>query len=168
MRRFHPVPARFPRRSSCTDDVAAAIRFVKAHAAEYRMDPDRIALIGESAGGHLGALVSLAKNSGMMPQWIRQSIEGSPWEAMILTRLKQLSPIEQVQAGMPPFLLIYGTRDQLVPFEESRAMCDRIKSVGGVCELYPVRGAGHGIRWWDAAASASYQREMLRWLSLQL
>jgi acetyl esterase len=173
------------------EDVEAAIRFVKSHAAEYRVDPNRIALIGESAGGHLAALaalasapdlrvrtvvafysptdlVGLAKNSALVPQWVRQNLEGSPWESMILSRLKQLSPIDRVHAGMPPFLLIHGTDDRLVPFQESRAMCDRIKSVGGKCELYPVRGAGHGFRWWSASATAAYQREMLRWLSLEL
>src|ERR1041384_7944776 len=41
------------------EDVEAAVRFVKTHAAEYRIEPDRIALVGESAGGQLAAMAAL-------------------------------------------------------------------------------------------------------------
>jgi acetyl esterase/lipase len=48
----HPYPA-------CLDDVLTAIRWVKSHAAAYRIDPARLALAGESAGGHLVALAAV-------------------------------------------------------------------------------------------------------------
>ena len=44
------------------EDVEAAIRFVKEHAAEYRIDPNRIALVGESAGGQLAAMAALSED----------------------------------------------------------------------------------------------------------
>jgi alpha-L-fucosidase 2 len=174
------------------DDVAAAIRWVKAHAAEYHVDPERIALIGESAGGQLAAMAmlrddpalkvqafvalyaptdleALAEKSPMVPQWIRENVKGTPWESMILASLKTLSPIEHVRKGMPPMLLIHGTADTLVPFEQSRAMCERVKAVGGSCELYAVDGAGHGIRWWESTPhEKGYKREMVRWLRERL
>jgi acetyl esterase len=176
---------------AAVDDVEAAIRFVKSHGAEYRVDPNRIALVGESAGGQLAAmaalsdapelrvrgvvalytptdLVSLAKNSAMVPQWIRENIQGTPWEPLLVARLKQLSPIEHVRRGMPPFLLIHGTADPLVPFDQSRAMCERMKTAGASCELFPVEGAGHGVRWWSASISEPYRREMVRWLKERL
>jgi len=43
---------------ACADDVKAGIKWVKAHAAEYKIDPNRIALIGESAGAQLAAFVA--------------------------------------------------------------------------------------------------------------
>ncbi len=46
------------------DNVQSAIRFVKAHAAEYNVDPDKIALIGESAGGQLAAMTALRGGDG--------------------------------------------------------------------------------------------------------
>lgn len=95
-------------------DVKTAIRFIKAHAADYRIDPERIALIGESAGGQLAAmaaldpepetrvkavvalyaptdLVDLAKNSTFVPKQIRDLIHGTPFENVILGRLGTLS-----------------------------------------------------------------------------
>jgi dipeptidyl aminopeptidase/acylaminoacyl peptidase len=71
---------------------------------------------------------------------------------------------------MPPFLLIHGTADAIVPFEQSRAMCARMLSVGADCEVFPVPGAGHGIRRWEASPSmeAPYKREMIRWLREEL
>lgn len=175
-------------------DVQSAIRFVKTHAADYGIDPERIALIGESAGGQLAAmaaldpapgtrvkavvalyaptdLVDLAKNSTMIPKQVRDMISGTPFENIILARLGQLSPVENIKPDPPPFLLIHGTADHLVPFLQSRVMCDRLIAAGGTCELYPVQGGGHGIRWWETShpdEARAYKRKMARWLKEQL
>jgi acetyl esterase len=174
-------------------DVEAAIRFVKENAGEYRIDPDRLALIGESAGGQLAGmaaldgapgtsvkavvamyaptdLVALLKDSELIPSSIRDSVKGTPFEGLLLARLAQLSPIERVRAGMPPFLLIHGTADPLVPFAQSRAMCSKMQSVGASCDLFKVPGGGHGMRRWESnpEISAPYKREMIHWLLEQL
>jgi alpha-L-fucosidase 2 len=175
------------------NDVEAAIRFVKDNAREYRIDPDRIALIGESAGGQLAGmaalnnapgtsvkavvalyaptdLVSLVKTSELIPSSIRETLQGTPFEGLLLARLAQLSPISKIRPDMPPFLLIHGTADVLVPFEQSRAMCSKMESAGAACELFPVPGAGHGMRRWEGYPEMSepYKREMVRWLLEQL
>lgn len=176
------------------DDVKNAIRFVKAHAAEYRIDPARLALVGESAGGQLAAmaaldpspdlrvkavvglyapmdLVSLAKNSQLVPAQLRTALIGTPFESLILARLGQLSPLTNVRPGAPAFLLIHGTADSLVPYSQSVQMCDRLHRAGASCELYPVQGGGHGIRWWESAhpaEAAAYKRKMVHWLTAEL
>jgi acetyl esterase/lipase len=157
------------------------------------VDSEKIALVGESAGGQLAAmaalrarpdasvravvalytptdLVTLVKNSEYIPPRIRNSVQGTPWEGLIMAGLAQLSPIDNVRRDMPPFLFIHGTDDQLVPISQSREMCSRMRQVGASCELFPVEGVGHGIRWWDSypKLSAAYKRKMVQWLREQL
>ena len=186
--RLQADPMRF---GVAVNDVEAAVRFVKEHAQEYRVDPERIALIGESAGGHLAAmaalngrvtvkavvamyaptdLVALLKNSDLIPDQIRDQVRGTALEGLLMVRMSQLSPIEKVHAGMPPFLLIHGTSDAIVPFDQSRAMCEKMASVKADCQLFAVPRAGHGMRRWEGTPSMAgpYKREMVRWLREQL
>jgi alpha-L-fucosidase 2 len=176
------------------EDVGNAVLYVKQNAARFRVDPDRIALIGESAGGQLAAmaalnpkpgasvravvamyaptdLVDLAKNSSLVPEQLRDSLHGTPFENLLLAGLRLLSPLSAVSPGAPPFLLIHGTSDALVPFAQSEAMCARLKSVGSSCELFPVEGGGHGMRWWESAnpgEARKYKAVMIRWLQQEL
>ncbi|MFL6353017.1 MAG: alpha/beta hydrolase fold domain-containing protein [Bryobacteraceae bacterium] len=178
---------------AAVSDVREAIRFVKSHAAEYHIDPDEMALIGESAGGQLAAmavlrggpdtsvkavvalytpsdLVSLAKDSTYIPASVRNSVRGTPFEALVLAGLAQLSPINNVGPGMPPFLFIHGTADSMVPFTQSQEMCNRMQQAGASCELYPVVGGGHGMRWWESSPrlATGYKRKIIDWLRQEL
>jgi acetyl esterase len=171
-------------------DVEQAIRYVRAHASEYNVDPARIALVGESAGAQLASmaalgregrnikavvslygpsdLVTLARTSKQIPESLRRSVQGTPFENLLLGGLAQLSPINHVSAEMPPFLLIHGTSDSLVPFAQSINFCDKARQAGGACEIYPVNGGGHGIRWWESEHLTGYKQHMVEWLERQL
>ncbi len=172
---------------TAVDDVRQAVQYVKAHALEFRVDPDRIALIGESAGAQLAAmaalkpgpngdvralvafycpsdLVSLAKTLKQIPDSVRQSIKGTLWETMLNGALRQVSPMTWVSKDAPPVLLIHGTADTVVPFEQSTAFCAAINAAGGSCTLYPVPGGGHGMRSWDTKSTTGYRPAMIDWL----
>ena len=98
------------------DDVEQAVRYVRTHASEFNVDPNRIALIGESAGGQLAAmaalragpeasvravvalysptdLVSLLRDSTYVPARFRDAVKGTPWKAFVFAGLAQLSPL---------------------------------------------------------------------------
>lgn len=178
---------------TAVSDVEAAIQYIHSHAAKYNIDPDRIALIGESAGGQLASMaalgasvgsrvkavvaiytptdmVALARNSDLIPAEIRNQLNGTPWERLILSRLAQLSPQSAIRKGMPPFLLIHGDKDKVVPIEQSRLMCKSMLAIGAGCKLVTVPGGGHGIRGWEPFPERSepYKRELVQWLKLQL
>jgi len=116
-------------------------------------------------------LVDLATGSTLIPQQYRDLLHGTPFEQIILARLTRLSPVDNVTPDAPPFLLIHGTADPLVPFAQSRTMCDRMQAAGASCELYAVNGGGHGMRWWESLhpdEARGYKRKMVEWLTDQL
>ena len=172
---------------ACIDDVRAAIRWVKAHAAEYQGDPSRIALIGYSAGGQLvafaavtaddqtrvQAVVGLAAPTDLVADCERRG-QVSPALQNLLDRgpgldddaraiLSELSPINHLHPGLPPFLLIHGTADQSVPYEQSVDFKSRLEALGVPCELETIDGAPHNIRDWPARAP-DYEEQMTQWL----
>ena len=169
------------------DDVRRAVAFVKEHASEYRVNPSKIALIGLSAGGQLASLAalrpaadgavqgvvafysptdlaSLARTSSLIPDNIREAVEGTVFDDILMAGLKEFSPITYVTATSPPFLLIHGSDDNFVPFAQSERFRDKLVAAGVPCELYRVEGGGHGIVNWQSARLNGYQAPMLRWL----
>lgn len=183
---YRLAPAnRFP---AAAEDVDAAIRWVKKHAREYKVDVKRIALMGESAGGHLvsyagargkgdtkvAAVVSFygvhdinarSRTMGAIGKNVEQllAIQAAGPEAEEKMRLA--SPITYVHKGMPPFLMIHGTADKAVPYDQSPLMCAKMKEVGVRCEVFTVDGAPHGIGAWEKnPAFQKYKEKMVEWL----
>ncbi len=178
--------------TSASDDVRNAVEFVRAHARDYNVDPDRIVIIGESAGAHLASmaalrpapgkpvqavvafyspsdLVKLVETSTRIPEFLRRAVKGSPFEAVLMSGLKQLSPQTWVTKEAPPFLMIHGTADQLVPFGQSQAMCGALEASGATCELVSVPGAGHGMNFWEGQPPmVAYKSAMMDWVKEHL
>jgi acetyl esterase len=173
------------------DDVRQAVEYVKSHATEYSVDARRVALIGESAGAQLAAMAALRPNPGgavravvalygpndlvklvqsspWIPEPIRQSLEGTMFANLLLSGLRDISPAYWVSKDAPPFLLIHGTADSLVPFEQSEEMYQRLRTEGVRCELYSVPGGHHGLRWWEAEGRTAYKEHMVGWLRHEL
>jgi len=91
---------------ACWEDVQAAIRWVKAHAAEYKGDPQRIAIFGHSAGGNLAFLAAVLGKQDTRVQAVVGYAPSPTFEQELPTRggvslaLRNLHGLsEQVHAG---------------------------------------------------------------------
>ncbi|MCF7789060.1 MAG: alpha/beta hydrolase [Prosthecobacter sp.] len=170
---------------ACADDVASAIKWVKAHAAEYKVDVNRIALIGESAGGHLvswagvmgegetrvAAVVPFYPPQDLVVQVERRRALGGlggligteELNEAALKKLAEISPINHVRSGLPPFLQIHGDKDETVPISQSVNFEAKTKAAGNRCETITVPGGIHGMGGWEKLGS-DYQAQMIAWL----
>jgi acetyl esterase/lipase len=177
---------------AAVEDVESAIRFVKSHASDYNVDPNRIALVGESAGGHLVSMVGARNKPDASINAVvsfygphdlerraveRKQISATERDFLGVTELnpksiailREASPVTHVQPGMPPYLLIHGTKDEKVPYSQSPEMCEKMKAAGDSCEVFTVDGAGHGIGGWEkVSAHQTYKAKMIDWLKDQL
>jgi alpha-L-fucosidase 2 len=81
--------------------------------------------------------------------------------------LKKLSAINFIKSGLPPFLLIHGTEDKSVPYDQSIKFQAKLKENDVVCDLVTVKGAGHRISDWPKFEPA-YKEEMVNWLARTL
>ncbi len=171
---------------ACAEDVATAIRWVKTHAKAYQVDTKRIALIGESAGGHLVSWAGVhgrgdTSVAAVVPFYAPHDLElqvrhrqqlGESMTALLGLKelndearqvLRAASPITHVHSGLPPFLLIHGDADPTVPFEQSPLFQARMQAAGNVCDLIKVTGGVHGMTPW-AKLGSDYQQQMIAWL----
>ena len=172
-------------------DVRRAVGFVKEHAAEYHVNPSRIVLMGESAGGQLASMAALrrdskeavqgvvafytpsdlallAQTSQMIPDSLRDAVKGTLFDNLVMAGLKEFSPVNYVSKSAPPFLLIHGTDDDVVPITQSEKFCDKLRALNVGCELSPVIGGAHGIRSWESLRLTTYKTTMIRWLTENL
>lgn len=169
-------------------DCQAAIRWLRAHARQYNLDPGRVGVIGGSAGGHLSALVGTSGGKKAFPPVgghenqsdrvqavcdifgpsdfstvVRQAAEdrnvrnifafntsADPYSALIGTRLDDkpkadaASPVHYVSKDTPPFLILHGTHDALVPYAQSVQFEAALKEKDVPVWLQTLPGSGHG------------------------
>ncbi len=173
------------------DDVISAIQWVHDHAQEYKVDPKRVALLGESAGAFLvdyaaivapkdlrvAAVVSfygphdlaLQVQEKGLSKGVKALTGVEELNAEGTKQLRAVSPYYMVRKGLPPFLLLHGTADELVPYIQSPRFCDALKAKRVDCELYTVPGGLHGMGNWEKHADqAEYKSVVIAWLKKKL
>ncbi|HKX27250.1 MAG TPA: pectinesterase family protein, partial [Blastocatellia bacterium] len=178
------------------EDVEAAVRWVKEHAAEYKIDPNRLALVGESAGGHLVAMAAVRAQDqtraanrvaavvpfyapfDMLADMERRGGLSTSMRALfgrdraepddaIRQILREASPINDVRPGLPPFLLVHGTADASVLYLWSTQMQAKLKAAGVSCDLITITDGVHGMARWENT-HPGYKDQVAAWLADKL
>ncbi len=182
---------------ACIEDTEAAVRWVKAHAKEYNIDPAKLVLIGESAGGHIVDTVAVRATKDKPdtrvaavvafyapcdnlsdtkrrngPSVSMQQLLGLPAEKLdaegklseaTTKALYAVSPINFVHKDLPPYLLVHGTADQSVPYEQSERWQAKLKELGVPCDLITIKGGPHVMGRWETI-DPTYKEQTIAWL----
>ncbi|POX36800.1 alpha/beta hydrolase [Streptomyces sp. Ru73] len=157
------------------DDLRTALRWLTLRSAELGVDTARTVVWGESAGGHLAALLALDPGPAAPAPagaviWYGPSDLTAPRgpftpedprtpEALLLgaapadcpERARDASPVARAHGGAPPFLLVHGDADTMVARTHSEALAAALRAAGAQAELRLVPGADHG---WHGAPDA--------------
>ncbi len=167
------------------EDCKCAIRFLRAKAADYGIDPKRIGVWGSSAGGHLVAMLGTAgdqkqfEGKGGWPDqssrvqavcdWFgpadltwaipagpeRRPAPPRPTPSVrllggpapdLMEKARLASPVTYVTPDDPPFLIMHGDQDRLVPLSQSEKLRDALRKAKVEVRLQVVKGQGHGFR----------------------
>ena len=144
-------------------DVKAAIRWARSHAGELGFEPEKLVVLGHSAGGRLALMAAATQNN--------TDFEGSGGSAGISTQigacvafyapagdmaqnpvtgpnpseaqLRSISLMDKITQDVPPTLLLHGTEDRTIPVQDSVALYSALRGVGAPVELHVIEGVTH-------------------------
>lgn len=157
------------------EDCKCAIRFLRAKAKEYNLDPERIGVWGSSAGGHLVALLGTSASvkdlegkggwsdfssrvqavcdfcgPADFPSWTDKTHPAvvGLLGGPVKEKLElaaKASPVTHIGKGLPPFLIVHGDKDNTVPLTQSELLHEALKKAGADVTLHVVKGGAHGF-----------------------
>lgn len=169
-------------------DVKMAVRYLRAHSAELGIDPERIVVMGESAGGYIAAMLGLTEDAMFEKgDWLEHS---SKVQAVVnyygktdLTmlgenpdcnndlrllipgwtkeKLVEASPVNLVTETAAPFITFHGENDPLVPIAESEKLHEELEKHGVRSDFYVLANESHGT---DAFYQTEIQELILKFL----
>jgi acetyl esterase len=162
------------------EDIRNAVRFVREHADWFQVDPNRLALLGESASGHLVAQLASMTCPGCEVQAL-VSFYGvynferwrtDPEYSAMLPRLfadpapavlREYSPLSHASAALPPMLIIQGMGDDL--YAGTQEYVKRLDEVHARHEVILLDKAPHGMENWEGHPEwMFYKKRMVDWL----
>jgi acetyl esterase/lipase len=141
-------------------DAKSAIRFLRQHAKELNVNPNKIAASGGSAGGHLAA--ACGNCPGLDEASEDLSVSSKP-NALVLfnavfdngpdgfchermgERWKEISPAHNINKNAPPTIVFLGREDHLIPVSTAENYKAKMDALGRACDLHLYDGAGHGF-----------------------
>lgn len=138
--------------AEASDDAMAAIAWARTHAADYNIDPNRIAALGWSAGAHLAASAAIfATDKAQSPNLLAlvspavSVVEDNHFRALFPpgTKIEDFSPAEHVRADLPPTVMVTGRTDTVTPLAGVTKFHDRMLAAGNVSVLHVYAGVGH-------------------------
>lgn len=143
----------------CVKDAKSCVRWVRQNASELGIDPNSITAAGGSAGGHIAAATATVKG---FDEDKDQSISCVP-NALVLfnpvfdngpdgygynrvkDQYKEFSPIHNIKKGLPPTLVMLGTKDKLIPVKTGEKFKALAEKVGSRCDLKLYKDQVHGF-----------------------
>jgi acetyl esterase len=145
----------------CIADAKSAMRWVRSHAAELGIDPNRIGAGGGSAGGHLAAFVGMVEGLDDPQDDLKVSpkanalalfnpvFDNGPdqgWgHARVGERFKEFSPAHNITADDPLTIIFLGTQDKLIPVAVVERFKANMEKADVRCEAKFYEGQGHGF-----------------------
>lgn len=153
-----------------TDDLAACLAWLHTRATDLGLDAARTVLWGESAGGHLAALTALTQPAGTVrgcvtwyaptdlpslaedcPEGAYDARDPASFEALLLggapadrpEAARDASPVTHVGAEAPPFLILHGSDDALIPARQSIRLAGALRGAGHHPDLRLLAGGDH-------------------------
>ncbi len=156
--------------ADCVSDAKACVRWVRANAARLGIDPERIAVGGGSAGGHLAASVGSLpgldtaqddKSVSCLPNALvlfNPATVMAPFPGLDLKGFgagldeeklgsapAEISPIHHIKKGMPPTIIFHGKADTTVPYPSVEKFAAVMRAAGNRCDLIGYEGEKHGF-----------------------
>jgi len=160
-----PPPEKYPYIDALFD-AKAAVRYMVKNAHALRLDTDRVAVFGSSAGGVLSYMLGMVQSEG-------EGDSGSPGYASNITAFASLSGelppmfLDEMHVGSAPFVEIHGTKDGAVPYANATATKSLADELGVDNLFYTLPGAGH-VPWAALEGNASMMFGVFEFLSSRL
>lgn len=145
----------------CVQDGKSAVRWIRAHAKELGIDPDRIAAGGGSAGGHVAAAtgnlpglddeqdehskVSSQPNALLLFNPVYDNGPDGYGHSRVKERWQEISPMHNIKKGSPPTIVFLGDKDKLIPVKTAETYKQKMEAVGSRCDLHVYAGQPHGF-----------------------
>jgi acetyl esterase/lipase len=142
-------------------DGRAAVRWVQDHATELGIDPARVVVGGNSAGGHVALWTAIthtppgsAENEAPASKPVALVLTSAVSDTSVLAgytpsrfgkNAEALSPVHQLDVKMPPMIVLHGDADTTVPQRQSLALRDKLLETGNTVEFINVPGGSHNF-----------------------